>query len=143
MHYPKSLRGKMVATVVFLLSRPPSKTISGNKSCYRMLGKHMDLFFLRTIGTRALGDRQAHVAPPDRHLPFEELILDAPAKTSTFLTFSFFPFSLSIPLSNFPIQVSIVGACWNNWLLSTISIVPCIELFNHLAYLPFERPTCS
>ena len=31
-------------------------------------------------------------------------------------------------------------SCWNNWLLRTcpISIVPGIELFNHLEYLPLN-----
>ena len=58
--------------------------------------------------------------------------LDVPVKISAFLAFSRFP--LSRPVSNFPIQVSIVGACWAFWNLCLISIVPCIELFNHLEW---------
>ena len=64
---PKSLRGEMAATVLFLLNRPPNKTIGGDTSYSRMFGKHVDLFFLWTIGTRPHGDRQAHSAPTSRH----------------------------------------------------------------------------
>ena len=64
---PKSLWGKMAATVVFLLNRPPSKTIGGDTSYHRMFGKHVDLFFLWTTGTRPHGSRQAHLALTSRH----------------------------------------------------------------------------
>ena len=53
----------------------------------------------------------------ERHLPFEELFLDEPVKISAFVAFSLFP--LNRPVSNFSIQVSILGACWNNWFLTT------------------------
>ena len=58
---PKSLPGKITATVVFILNRPPSKTIGGDTSYNRMFSKHVDLFFLCTIGTRLHGDHQPHL----------------------------------------------------------------------------------
>ena len=36
---PKSLRGEMAASVVFLLNRPASKAIGGETSYKRMFGK--------------------------------------------------------------------------------------------------------
>ena len=49
--------------MVFLLNRPPSKTIGGDTSYDRTFGKHVDLFFLWTIGTRPHGDRQLRGTP--------------------------------------------------------------------------------
>ena len=57
----------MAATAVFLLNRPPNKTIGGDTSYYRMFGRHVDMSFLRTIGTRSHGDHQAHLALTLRH----------------------------------------------------------------------------
>ena len=64
---PKFHWSKRAATVVFLLNRPPSKTIGGDKSYYRMFGKHVDRFFLRTTGTRPHGGHQAHISLTSRH----------------------------------------------------------------------------
>ena len=64
---PKYLWGKMVATVVFLLNRLPSKTIGGDTSYYRMLNRHVDLFFLQATGTRPHGGRQAHLMLTSQH----------------------------------------------------------------------------
>ena len=61
----KARRGEMAATIVFLLNRPPSKTIGGDTSYHRKFGKHVDLFFL-IIGTGPHRDRQAHLAPTSR-----------------------------------------------------------------------------
>ena len=58
---PKSLWGKIAATTAFLPDRPPSKTIGGDTSYYRMFGKHADLFFRRTFETRLHGGCQAHL----------------------------------------------------------------------------------
>ena len=58
--YRSLFGGKIAATVVFLLISPPSKIIGGDKSYNKMSGKHVDLFFLRTTGTRPHGGRQAH-----------------------------------------------------------------------------------
>ena len=43
---PMSLRGGIAANMVFLLNRPPSKTIGGDTSYNRMFAKHVSLFFL-------------------------------------------------------------------------------------------------
>ena len=51
------------------LNHPPSKTIGGDTSYDRMFGKHVDLFFVWTVGARPYGDRQAHLAPTLRHNP--------------------------------------------------------------------------
>ena len=65
---PKFLRWEIAANVVFLLNRPPSKTIDGDTSYNRMSGKHADIFFLWPIGTRPHGVRQAHLALNSRHI---------------------------------------------------------------------------
>ena len=65
---PKFLRWKIAANVVFLLNRPPSKTIGGDTSYNRISGKHADIFFLWPIGTRPHGVRQAHLALNSRHI---------------------------------------------------------------------------
>ena len=80
---PKSFWGNIAATVVFLLNRPPNKTIGGDTQYSKMFGKHVDLFFLRAIGTRSNGDRQAQQAPAERHLPFEDIFLNELSKTLT------------------------------------------------------------
>ena len=58
---PKFGWGKTVATALFLLHCPSSKTIGGDTPHYRMVGKHTNLFILRTTGTRPHGGRQAHL----------------------------------------------------------------------------------
>ena len=65
---PKFLRWKIAANVVFLINRPPSKTIGGDTSYNRISGKHADIFFLWPIGTRPHGVRQAHLALNSRHI---------------------------------------------------------------------------
>ena len=55
---PNSLWGKSAATVMFMLNHPPSNTIGGGMSFNRMFSKYVDLFFLRTAGTRPHGGRQ-------------------------------------------------------------------------------------
>ena len=52
---------------MFLVDRPLSKTIGGETSYYRTFGKHVDLFFLRTVGTRPQGDRETYLAPTSWH----------------------------------------------------------------------------
>ena len=49
---PKAFGGKIEVIAIFLLNRPPSKTIGGDTSYYRMFGKHVDLSFLPTLETR-------------------------------------------------------------------------------------------
>ena len=67
---PKSLWGKMAATVVFLLNHQPNKTIGSETSIYTVSSKHSDLFFLRTTGTRPHGGCQAHPALTSRQTRF-------------------------------------------------------------------------
>ena len=64
---PKFLRGEIADNVVFLLNRPPSKTIGGDTSYNKMFGKHADFCFLWPIGTRPYGVRQAHLTLTSRH----------------------------------------------------------------------------
>ena len=64
---PTFLWGELATTVVFLANCPPSTTIGGDTSYYRMFRKHVDLLFLQTFGTYPHGDRQAHLALTSRH----------------------------------------------------------------------------
>ena len=81
---------------------------------YSQLGDILTKFLVRPIFTELLNaiikDQLSAIYILTSHF------LDVPVKISVFLDFSLF--SLSKSVSNFPIQVSIVGACWNNCLLS-------------------------
>ena len=62
-----ALGGKTTATAMFLLNHPPNKTIGGNTPYYSMFVKLIDLSFMRTIGARPHGGRQAHLKLTSRH----------------------------------------------------------------------------
>ena len=64
---PKSLRGKIAANVVCLFQPSAKQIVGGDTSYSKMFGKHVDVFFLWTIGTRPHEDRQPHLARTSRH----------------------------------------------------------------------------
>ena len=59
---------------MFLFNCPPRKPIGCDTSYYRMYVKHADLSFLRTIGTRPHGGRQAYVALTSRYTRFSHYL---------------------------------------------------------------------